>query len=284
MRALAAMAAVFAALAVLISPIASATAVAQESVIPGSGGGGLSKLLTAEQAADFSKDIERDLAARSARVAIVFRTGRTRDQLPDGIDYTHGAFWVYRNIVTDEGENVRGYAVYNLYAGDGEQWDRTESRLVQDWPFDFVAPTAVDDVAIIIPEPEIQRRLLGVIDSETYASLHNPAYSLVANPMEDRYQSCTTFMLDVLAAAAWETTDPAQIRVNLQSWFEPSDVEAGLLMRVFGPWVDPRLRAEDHHGGIRTATYKSMADFLEAYGLLQETYVMRYPAQADGAT
>ena len=48
--------------------------------------------LSAEQAAVFSKQVERDLAAKGARLAIVFRTGRPRSELPDGISYTHGAF------------------------------------------------------------------------------------------------------------------------------------------------------------------------------------------------
>jgi Uncharacterized protein conserved in bacteria (DUF2145) len=52
--------------------------------------------LTPAQAPAFSKQIEDDLATRGARVAIVFRTGRPHDKLPQGISYTHGAFWVYR--------------------------------------------------------------------------------------------------------------------------------------------------------------------------------------------
>ena len=49
---------------------------------------------------------------------MVFRTGRARDKLPKGIAYTHGAFWVYRDIQTADGATAHGYAVYNLYAGD----------------------------------------------------------------------------------------------------------------------------------------------------------------------
>jgi len=40
---------------------------------------------TAPEAAAFSKQIERDLAAHGARLAMVFRTGRPRADLPDGI-------------------------------------------------------------------------------------------------------------------------------------------------------------------------------------------------------
>nr|QQZ51728.1 DUF2145 domain-containing protein [Phenylobacterium glaciei] len=59
---------------------------------------------TAPEAAAFSKQVERDLAGRGAKLAMVFRTGRPRSQLPEGISYTHGAFWVYRNIKTADGQ------------------------------------------------------------------------------------------------------------------------------------------------------------------------------------
>jgi hypothetical protein len=108
---------------------------------------------TAAEAAGFSKQIEKDLAAHGARVAMVFRTGRPRSQLPDGIAYTHGAFWIYRTITTADGQSLSGYAVYNLYAGDGNAWPKTQSRLVQDFPFDFTRGSAVDDVAVIVPSP-----------------------------------------------------------------------------------------------------------------------------------
>lgn len=231
---------------------------------------------TAPQAADFSKQVERDLAAKGARVAMVFRTGRPRDKLPEGIAYTHGALWVHRIIKTADGRSLNGYAVYNLYAGDGDNWSRTESRLIQDYPFDFTRGSAVDDVAVIIPSPEMQRRMLAVIDGPSYTRLHNPAYSLVANPWADKYQNCNNFMLNVVAAAAWETDDLQRIKTNLRAHYRPTVVKAGGLMRLFGPIADPRLRTDDQKGPIRTATYESMSDFMKANGLLQEAYVLAY--------
>ncbi|PZQ65170.1 MAG: DUF2145 domain-containing protein [Phenylobacterium zucineum] len=231
---------------------------------------------TAAEAAGFSKQIERELAAKDARLAMVFRTGRPRDKLPEGIAYTHGALWVHRGIQTADGRTLSGYAVYNLYAGDGDNWPRTESRLIQDYPFDFTRGSAVDDVAVIIPSPEMQRRMLAVIDGPSYARLHNPAYSLVANPWADKYQNCNNFMLNVVAAAAWETDDLRRIKANLRAHYQPTVVKAGGLMRLFGPIADPRLRTDDQKRPIRTATYESMSAFMKANGLLQEAYTLPY--------
>jgi hypothetical protein len=231
---------------------------------------------TAPEAAGFSKQVEKDLAAHGAQVAMVFRTGRPRSQLPEGIAYTHGAFWVYRTINTADGRTLSGYAVYNLYAGDGQAWPKNQSRLVQDYPFDFIRGSTVDDVAVIVPSPEMQRRIVAVIDSPTYERLHNPAYSLVANPWNGKYQNCNNFMLDVVGAAAWDTTDPARITTDLKAHYQPTMVKAGPLMRLFGPIADSRLRTDDQKGPIRTATYESMSAFMDRNGLLQAAYTLNF--------
>ncbi len=230
--------------------------------------------LTAEEAALFSKQVERDLAAKGARLAIVFRTGRPRSELPDGISYTHGAFWVYSPLALEDGRTINGYAVYNLYHGDGKKLAQDKSYLHQDFPIDFVASTAVDDVAVIIPSPEMQRRVLAIMDSDDYRKLHVPSYSLVSNPLDPKHQNCNEFMLDVLAAAAWETTDMQQIKANLKAHYRPTKVKTGLLARIFGPMTDVRLKTDDQSGSIVTATYETMAAFMKDNGLLQETYIL----------
>ncbi|MEQ1616775.1 MAG: DUF2145 domain-containing protein [Terricaulis sp.] len=231
--------------------------------------------LTPEEALAFAKQVENDLAARQARLALVFRTGRPRSALPEGISYTHGAFWAYVPITTAAGEQVHGYAVYNEYSGDGVTVPRTSSYLHQDFPLDFIRASAVDDVAIIIPSPEMQRRILHIMASPTYEQLHIQSYSLVANPLDARHQNCNEFMLDVIGSAAWETSDYNQIKANLRRHFRPTRVRAGLFERLLGPIADERLRMDDQSGRIVTATYESMAVFMQENGLGQESYVLQ---------
>lgn len=248
---------------------------------PNAGGSGFSARgaqgthLTAEEAADFSKQVERDLAAKGARLAIVFRTGETRDKLPKGISYTHGAFWTFVPITLEDGRTINGYAVYNLYHGDGKSLAMDKSYLHQDYPIDFVWPSAVDDVAVIIPSPEMQRRILDLMATPTYKALHIEPYSLVSNPHDIKYQNCNEFMLDVIAAAAWETTDMKQIKANLKAHFKPTEVKTSPLERLFAPIAQVRIKTDDQPGAIMTATYESMAAFMKDNSLLQETYIFR---------
>lgn len=224
-----------------------------------------------EDAADFSKQIERELAGQGARLALVFRTGRAREDLPAGIRYTHGAFWVYSELETADGHRIHGYAVHNLYHGED---DRRTSYLVQDWPLNFTQGDVIGEVGIIIPTPEMQARLAEILVSGSDA-LHQPDYSLLSNPHDPRFQNCTEYMLDAVAAAAWETTDRAQITANLTAWFEPTTVEVNLLERLFGPMVDDSIRLEDQRGSIRTATYRSLAAFMTRFGLSERAYEIR---------
>jgi hypothetical protein len=268
----------------LIAGVAALSLAACASAGGGSttaGGGGFSARgapashLTAEQAAAFSKQVERDLADKGARLAIVFRTGETRDMLPDGISYTHGAFWTFVPISLDDGRVINGYAVYNLYHGDGKTLAMDKSYLHQDFPIDFVAPSAVDDIAVIVPTAEMQRRILSIMDSPTYRALHIEAYSLVSNPHDIRYQNCTEFMLDIIAAAAWETADMAQIKANLKQHFRPTKVKTSLIERFLAPLAEDRIKTDDQGSTIITATYESMAAFMRDNGLLKEAYILR---------
>jgi len=268
----------------LIAAVAALSLAACASAGGGSttaGGGGFSARgapanhLTAEQAAAFSKQVERDLADKGARLAIVFRTGETRDMLPEGISYTHGAFWTFVPISLDAGRVINGYAVYNLYHGDGKTLAMDRSYLHQDFPIDFVAPSAVDDVAVIVPTAEMQRRIRSIMDSPTYRALHIEPYSLVSNPHDIRYQNCTEFMLDIIAAAAWETADMAQIKANLKQHFRPTKVKTSLIERFLAPLAEDRIKTDDQGSTIITATYESMAAFMRDNGLLKEAYILR---------
>jgi len=229
---------------------------------------------TAPLNAAFAKQIERDLAQHQARLAIVFRSGRPRSKLPEGIRYTHGAFWVYSEVKGADGKVYKGYAVHNLYQGDGKTLPITRSYLKQDFPIDFISAAAEDDVAVIIPTPEMQRRLMATIASPIYTKMHVTDYSLVSSPFDPSRQNCTEFVLDVIAASAWQTESYPQVKANLKAHFQATPVKTGLFTRVFGPMVDPRLNLDDQSGGIETATYESISAFMARNRLSETSYVL----------
>lgn len=219
----------------------------------------------------FAKRIEMAAAERGARVFIVARQGVPADALPKGIEFTHTALAVYSTITTTDGRTLNGYAIHNLYQR-ADRLDRSE--LVQDYPADFFRAAHELKAGIAIPTPALQRRLLQVIQSETYRRLHNPRYSTLANPYDRRFQNCTEFVLDVLQAAIYRTGDIDVIKANNRAYFDAEPVRVAPLKLLFGSLTMEDLTLSDHSERVRTATFGSIVRYLDKYGLLDETVIV----------
>lgn len=235
-------------------------------------------VLPADQVAAFSDKVQLDLAARGASVAIVARKGRHASELPKGVTYTHVAFWVFSQIKRSDGSTYQGYRVYNLYQ---DAQNPMRSALVQDGPADFFAGAHALEAGIIIPDPRLQRKLLKVIASPTYKKLHNPSYTVLANPKTQQFQNCTEHTLDVLMAALYDTSDPAQIKSNISAHFKPQLIEIGALKRSFATVASKALTTQDHGAQVRTATFGSILRFMKQNNLVSTTYRIN-PTQATG--
>lgn len=129
----------------------------------------------------FGIDVEKYLAARGAFVAIVGRAGQPRNELPDGVRFTHVALWVYSDLTLADGRSIKGYAVHNLYQ---QSDDPDQSRLFQDYPIDFFAGAHTLDAGIAIPAPALQAKLQAVLADGRWEEMHNPRYSVIANPAD----------------------------------------------------------------------------------------------------
>lgn len=213
----------------------------------------------------FSKKVEKILAKQGARVAILGRVGRPRENLPKGVQFTHVAFAVYSQITCDDGRTIPGYAVYNLYQKSD---DPDRSELIRDFPVDFFAGVQVLEAGILIPTPKTQKRLLEVLASDTYTKLHNPSYSVIANPYTPQLQNCTEHTLDVVFAAIYKTDDSDEIKRNEKAWFKAQKVNFSPLKLFFGSVFASDVAVSDHPGTPETATFTTIANFMEQYHLL----------------
>lgn len=220
-----------------------------------------------EEIIKFAKKVEKTLAKKGARVAIIARVGRPRNKLPEGINFTHTAITVYSQITTSDGRKVPGYAIYNLYQRGDEP---NVSDLVQDFPVDFFAGVEVLEAGLIIPTPELQKRLLAVLSSPTYKELHNSHYSVIANPFTLELQNCTEFTLDVLTAAIYETNDIKVIKANEKAYFEPQPVNVNPVKLLLGSMFVADVSKSDHPGPPVTATFTTIGNFLTKYNAASE--------------
>ena len=226
-------------------------------------------VLPPAQTAALAARVERDLAAKGAHVALVARLGRPRAEMPEGISYTHVAYWVYSKVRRPDGSEGFGYVAHNLYQ-DAADPDR--STLVQDLPAEFFAGVQALDAGVIVPDPRLQAKLLEVLASPRPARLHNPAYSLIANPYRDEFQNCTAHTLNLLMAALYGTDDMARIKANTRAHFAAQTVDLGPMQRLLGPIIAGGVATRDHEGPVRTATFDTIARFMERHGLADEVY------------
>ena len=217
---------------------------------------------SAEQIIGFAKKVERTLATEGAQVAILARMGRPLSEMPEGMHFTHVAFAFYSNITLADGSTVPGYAIYNLYQKDGHP---NVSSLAQDFPVDFFAGVAQLEAGVLIPSVELQQRLLKVIGSPAYASLHEPNYSLIANPYTLGKQNCTEFVLDVVNAAIYQTNDLKVIKANTKAYFKAQPVNVNPFKLMLGSMFSAEVSTSDQQGKPVTATFEKISEYLQTY-------------------
>lgn len=221
-------------------------------------------ILPKAQVAQFSDKVQQVLAKNGAQVAIVSRMGRDPREMPEGITYTHVAFWVYSEITLADGSKGAGYRAYNLYQ-DAQKSSR--SYLMQDSPADFFAGAQRLDAGVIVPDKRLQAKLLRVIASPTYKALHNRRYSVLSNPNTGQFQNCTEHLMDVVMASLYGTGDRAQIKANMAAHFTPSVIKVSEQKRAWGPVLSQALTTRDHGDQIKTATFGSIVRFMKQHGL-----------------
>lgn len=219
-------------------------------------------LFSREVLEEYGAQITTHLHANNVEMAIISRSGQPRKKLPEGISFTHSAFWL---------KNGDSYDVYNLYHGED---NRLISSLVTDTAADFLRLTRESDVGILLPKPEVQMALAAHIKSANYGRVHQVNYSLISNPLDTRFQNCNEFMLDVLAAFAWGEYDLGAIKARLAKGFEPTEIKAGFVRRYIAPFVDERLVMADHGEQIFTTTRLDLQEFLESENMLDKDYVL----------
>ena len=142
------------------------------------------------------------------------------------------------------------------------------------YPVDFFNGVYELKSAVIIPKPELQKRLLQVIASSTYSKLHNPHYSVLANPYNSMYQNCTEHTLDVINAAIYQTDDIDVIKADEQAYFDAQTVDINPLKLMLGSMTQADVTTADHKGKIKTASYTTIANYLKKYDLVQEELVI----------
>ena len=206
---------------------------------------------TAAQRQAFAQQVSTALDASGARLVLLARMGRPLDEMPEGMRFTH---------VGLAERTAQGLVIHNLYQYD-DRPDR--SRLEDDDPAAFFSTVAALEAGILIPSRELQERLLAMIHSPTYAALHDPRYSLIANPYNLGRQNCTEFILDVIFAAQYQTADSQRIKALQQQNFHAEPVRVNPVKLLLAGLFRREVAIIDQPGPVLTATFERIAAYLQ---------------------
>ncbi|GAA0852686.1 DUF2145 domain-containing protein [Aliiglaciecola litoralis] len=215
----------------------------------------------------FAKDVEKYAASKGARAFIIARMGRPEKDLPDGIMFTHTAIAVYSNITLNSGEVLQGYAIHNLYQTAGSP---DKSELVVDYPVDFFWGAHELKAGIVIPDTQLQQKLIALIAAGNDQALHNPKYSVIANPFNSQFQNCTEYTLDLINAAIYDTLDIARLKANAAAHFSPQRVNTSRVKLMFGSMLMDDVTTKDHKGKVYTTTFTTIGKYLQKNQLADE--------------
>lgn len=229
-----------------------------------------------EEISRFAKSVEQFAAAKGARAFIIGRMGRPASELPAGVEFTHTAVAIYSSIQLPDGSQAKGYAIHNLYQTAD---DASRSELVVDYPVDFFWGAYAMRAGIIIPAPALQQRLVAAYADGVAAQLHQPDYSVLASPYNSQFQNCTEHTLDVINAVIYQTTDYERLKANTRAHFQAQPIDFSRVKLAMADLMMKDLSMRDQDGPVVTATFATIAAYLQANGLLREALAVEMDGQ-----
>lgn len=178
-----------------------------------------------------------------ARVVLLARAGQ--DLRRYKLRYSH-AGWAYRN---DGGQWRIVHKLNTCGAADAALYRQGLGEFFLDDPFRFEA-------AWVIPSPEVQNRLLALLNDDAQVKhLHVRPYSVVSYAWGTRYQQSNQWVAELLAAAM---DADIQSRERAQAWlrykgYTPSALHIDALTRLGGRLTAANVAFDDHPNEKRFA-------------------------------
>jgi hypothetical protein len=223
-----------------------------------------------ERSMALAEHTAQQLDRSGAQVVLLARAGQDLSEYH--LRYSHLGF-AYR-----DGERWRVVHKLNQCGtANGSVYRQGLGEFFLDDLFDYEA-------AIVVPQPEVQAKLLPALkDNARLAQLNTPAYSVVAYPWAQRYQQSNQWAIETLAM----TQEPgARTRERAQAWlqlkdYQPTTLHIGALKRLGGRLTAANVAFDDHPNERRfadridTVTVDSVFSWMNRSGLGGPVQVIR---------
>jgi len=215
-----------------------------------------------QRAMELAQNTARDLDKSGAQVVLLARAGQDLSK--------YRLRWSHLGFAYRDGTNWRVVHKLNQCGSDrGDLYRQGLGEFFMDDLYRFEA-------GYVIPSPDIQARLLGVLQNNRRVdALHTAAYSMVAYPWAQVYQQSNQWAIETLAYAM----EPTSItRERAQAWlrfkgYEPTVLRISPLVRLGARMTAANIAFDDHPNEkrysdrIETVTVDSVFDWMERAGL-----------------
>jgi hypothetical protein len=221
--------------------------------------------VTVQRAMDLAERTARALDASGAEVVVLARAGQDLSR--------YRLAWSHLGLAYRDGAG-RWRVVHKLNQCGTARADLYRQGLGEFFLDDLHEYRA----AFVVPTAELAAALKPLLaDNQRSATLHVPAYNMLAYPWAQRYQQSNQWAIETLAMAA---DREAVTRERAQAWlrlkgYEPTVLKLGALTRLGARTTASNIAFDDHPNHkrfadrIETITVDSVFDWLPRAGLAQ---------------
>lgn len=195
------------------------------------------------QAFEAAHRLQTLLDTGTQKAVIIARRGQHLEKY--GVRYSHAAFAV-------RDADSRGWSVFH----DLNLCGSSTSQLYEQGLAEFYADDLMDnEIALAIPEPWLQDRLVELLRSQTERQrMHESRYSAVAYPFSTQYQNSNGWLIETYARAVSDTLLPD--RAAAQEWlrkqgYAPMIMNLGIGTRLGGRMFKANVAFDDHPDALR---------------------------------
>jgi hypothetical protein len=140
------------------------------------------------------------------------------------------------------------------------------------------------DAWLIIPNQDLQSKLLSDLSGKSSLGMHEPRYNMLAFPFSTKYQNSNQWLLETLAKSM--SNGEVYNRTSAHTWlktksFRPSTLEINAAKRLGARLFKANIAFDDHPtdrrmaGLIDVVTVDSIVDFLENNQMISSKRILK---------
>lgn len=226
------------------------------------------------QGFELAQKVKLSLDQSGAQLAIIARIGQDLSKYQ--LKYSH--LGIVRKL--EDGRWMVMHELNQCGTARSDLYNEGLANFFMDDPYRYEA-------MLMIPNTEIQKRILNTINSSTAKTLQDPRYNMLAHPFSTKYQNSNQWALETMAAALANDVQVSN-REQAQSWlkyanYRATTLEIPMLTRLGGRMFRANIAFDDQPfdrrmaGHIDTVTVDSIDRFLQTRDKNLQHIVVSYP-------